>query len=246
MPVMEKVLSRFGLARKNGEVPIINDGRGNLPSVRIVQGFGLGTAQWTTRDYGQMAEQGYTQNSDVYACVSLIAGTAKAVRWDESGKGAESAKLYADSGGSELMEQWISYLLLSGNDYLEIDRFGGETDTSGPIRRVYLLGRDRVRANVAKSASKTDEATLVESWAVTAYNQRRAAVPVQNIVHSKLFNPTDDIYGMAPLAAAMLRVDAENEGLALMKRVLQRGFSPGWIQAREDSEWADTQVNQLR
>ena len=292
MPVIDKVLSRFGLGRKNGEVPIINDGAGNLPSVRVVQGFGLGTAVWTEQRYDRMAVSGYTLNSDVYACVSLIAGAGKQVKWYDGGARSkalcerecgrdgdvrevlckmigqyadvwesgdrrekflkansnplESLKLLRRAGGAEFIEQWISYLLLSGNNYLEIARMGGEADKTGTPRDIYLLRPDRVSANVTQSAINTDEKTLVESWAVTAYNQRRPAVPVENIVHSKLFNPTSDVYGMAPLAAAMLRVDAENEGLTLMKRIMQRGFAPGWIEAAKDSVWEDTQVNQLK
>jgi HK97 family phage portal protein len=44
----------------------------------------------------------------------------------------------------------------------------------------------------------------------------------------------------------MLHVDAQNEGAALLKRLLQSGHVPGWIEAAKDSEWADTQVAQLK
>lgn len=280
MPVIDKVLSRFGLARK--EVPIINDGRGNLPTIRVTGGAGYGAASWSGRDYSGMATVGYQQNSDVYACVSLIASAGKQVKWWDAGgttksvtdraelckaigrhpdrllvggdehKRAQFVKLSSDpresialltrAGGSAFIENWLSYLLLSGNDFIEIERNGGALPTM-----LYLQRPDRVAAIVRPpgAAGQMSEQELVEAWRIVAYGVART-IPPGDLVHSKLFNPTDDIAGMAPLQAAMLRVDAENEGITLMKRMLQRGFSPGWIEAAKDSMWEDTQVSQLK
>ena len=52
------------------------------------------------------------------------------------------------------------------------------------------------------------------------------------MLHSKLFNPLNPILGMAPLEATMLRVDAQNEGATLMKRLLERGYTPGGSRRR--------------
>ncbi len=284
MPVIDKVLSRMGLARKNGEVPIINDGDRNLPSVRVVRGTGLGAATWTARSYDSMAAAGYGQNSDVYSCISLIAAAAKQVKWYDGGARSKaltgpiercisigrdpggilfagdeqrakafikansnpraSIDLLASSGGAAFIEYWVCYLLLSGNDYIEITR--GGPDGKRPVA-LFLQRPDRVTPNLRTPAQVTQpsERELVADWRVTSYGPART-VPYDDIVHSKLFNPVDDVEGMAPLAAAMLRVDAENEGLTLAKRMLQRGYSPGWIEAAKDSIWEDTQVNQLK
>jgi hypothetical protein len=94
MPVIDKVLGRFGLARK--ETPIINDGRGNLPSIRVTGGTGLGTASWTGHQYDKMAAAGYQYNSDVYACVSLIASAGKQVKWWDGGGASKSITAPAD------------------------------------------------------------------------------------------------------------------------------------------------------
>lgn len=284
MPALDKMLSRFGLARK--ETPIINDGRGNLPSIRVTSGGGLGAATWTGRDYTGMAAAGYMLNSDVYACVSLIASAGKAVKWWDQGgnskantpaedlakaigRGADgllfagddgrraqylkaatnpraSIALLAKAGGANFIETWLSYLLISGNDYIEIERKGDAI--AGAPSMLYLQRPDRVTAVIRApngQSMQMSESALVEDWSLVAYGQRRTVAPA-NIVHSKLFNPADDIYGMAPLQAALLRVDAENEGLTLLKRMLQRGFAPGWIEAAKDSIWEDTQVNQLK
>lgn len=281
MPVIDKVLSRMGLARKGSSPAIINDGRGNLPSIRVVGGTGYGAAAWSGRDYAGMATAGYSYNSDVYACVSLIAAAGKQVKWWDAGGsskaitppaelckaigkhpdrllvgGDESARarfvkatanprasiaLLVKAGGAAFIENWLSYLLLSGNDFIEIERNGGTAPSM-----VYLQRPDRVTAVVAPGAAvQPTEQELVAAWRITAYSAARV-IAKDDLVHSKLFNPVDDIYGMAPLQAAMLRVDAENEGITLMKRMLQRGVSPGWIEAAKDSMWEETQVAQLK
>jgi len=282
---MQRVLSSLGLARK-ADVPIINDGAGNRPSVTVTASTGLPSAMWTGRDYGNMATAGYQLNSDVYACISLIAAAGKQVKWWDAGAGTKSVtpsaelakaigrdadgllfggdekarerhiklvtnprpsiELLTRAGGTGFIEAWLSYILISGNDYIEIERKGDPV--KGTPSMLYLQRPDRVTAVVRKPAGvamQMSESQLLDKWTVTAYGQRRD-VHQDNITHSKLFNPVDDIYGMAPLQAALLRVDAENEGLTLMKRMLQRGFAPGWIEAREDSQWEDTQVAQLK
>src|SRR5262245_40013306 len=157
MPVLNRVLSRLGFQRK-AEVPIINDGRGNLPSIRVSVGGGLPGAVWTPFQYQDQARAGYQRNPDVYACISLIATTGKQVKWWNGEEGAKSltprellahkvlpadafkdaaisdaAKLadprasYAlllRAGGATFIENWLSYLLLSGNAYIEFDRVG--------------------------------------------------------------------------------------------------------------------------
>jgi len=285
MPVIQSVLSRLGLSRK-ADVPIINDGRGNLPTVRVVRGTGLGAATWTATDYTGLASSGYSVNSDVYACISLIAAAGKQVKWWDNSAGSKaytpapelakaigrdadglrfggddrkqaqyvkaatnprpSIELLTASGGAAFIEAWLSYILISGNNYIEIARKGD--GPAGPPSRLYLQRPDRVTAVLRApggEALQMSEDQLVERWRVSAYGQART-LDKADIVHSKLFNPTDDIYGMAPLQAALLRVDAENEGLTLMKRMLQRGFSPGWIEAAKDSQWDEPQVAQLK
>src|SRR4029077_3702453 len=224
MPVIDKVLSRIGLARKNGEVPIINDGRGNLPSIRIIGGTGLGSAAWSGRQYDKMAIAGYQWNSDVYACVSLIAAAGKQVKWWDAGGNSKSITAPADlckaigrhpdrllvagdeqkraafvkatanprasialltkAGGAAFIENWLSYLLLSGNDYMEIERNGGRLPSM-----VYLQRPDRVAPvlRAPGAAVQANEQELVDAWRITAYSAARV-IPPADLVHSKLFN----------------------------------------------------------
>jgi HK97 family phage portal protein len=282
MPVLTKVMNRFGLTphASRKEEPVINDGDRNAPS--IIVRTGMSAAQWTGweyHDYPQRAAQGYQKNSDVYACVSLIAQAGKQVKWwddSETGSAAltrldvlakdvgvdpntnayklaperavsprKSIELLIRSGGQAFIEQWLSFMLLAGNAYKELIR------TRGDISMVYLDNPAYVSAEPNRNAER--EQNAVAYWVVRSPygSTRRRVEPYKGLregelIHSKLFHPTDPIYGMAPLEAAMLRVDAQNEGTTLMKRVLQRGFAPGWIEAREDSDWTEEQVGALK
>src|SRR4030095_5263606 len=205
MPFLDKVLNRFGLARKGDSPPILNVGN-NLPTIRVVGGTGLGSAAWSGRDFQSLAVQGYGSNSDVYACVSLIAAAGKQVKWwDASGsskaitapaelckaigkhpdrllvggdehKRAAFVKLNANprasialltkAGGAAFIENWLSYLLLSGNDYMEIERNGGKAPSM-----IYLQRPDRVTAVIKPvgAAVQPSEQELGGAWAVHGY-----------------------------------------------------------------------------
>jgi HK97 family phage portal protein len=255
--VLDKFLNRLGFSRNgvsrkaNGEVPIIHDGGSNEPSVRVYGSWasGMPMASWTPHAYPQAARAGYMSNSDVYACVSLIASAGKQVKWDDSGKYAASGNLLKDIGGPSFVEYWLSYILLSGNAFIEVVRPNKTADISA----IYLISPELVSAEVNHGAVRAEQA--VNYWKVRAGHgyQRPPIYPFDpkkkqefSIVQSKLFNPLDPIYGMAPLSAALMKVDMQNEGQTLMKRVLQRGYSPGWIEAREHSEWNDEQVAQMQ
>lgn len=248
MPALDRALSLFGLRRKQTDgdsPPIVNDGRGNRPSITVRYAATFGQATWTERTYEYMARAGYQHNSDVYACVSLIATAGKQVKWDTSAGSQSKASiaLLAKSGGPSFIEAWLSYILLSGNDYIEIGR-----NAAGTPIQLYLLQPDRVTAktNVNTADAIYTRQPRVEAWKVRDARGMPYPVLPPDMLQSKLFNPLDAIYGMAPLEAAMLRVDAQNEGATLLKRLLQSGFAPGWIEAAEQSEWGDTQVAALR
>ena len=242
MAVLTRALNFF--RRKQADVPVINDGAGNKPSI-TVRYVTPGSANWTSRDYAGFVRQGYQTNSDVYSCISLISSAAKQVKWDlEPGSvSKESVALLIKAGGPQFIEYWCSYILLSGNCFIEIGR-----NAQGKPVSVYLLPPDKVSAktNMNSSEAVDTRRPQVTMWRVV--DARGQAYPVMpgDMVHSKLFNPSSDVYGMSPLEAALLDIDAQNESATLMKRTMQSGFTPGWIEAADNSDWSDTQIAQLK
>jgi HK97 family phage portal protein len=258
MPVLTSIRNLFRKA--DDQPPIINHPlpRGNKPEISVRVVGTLGSPMWSQRTYESLAREGYQHNADVYSCISLIATAAKQTQWDLS-RSQESINLMSKAAGSSaaFIEAWISYILLSGNAYIEIGR---NAVGVGAPTSVYLLQPNRVTAktNIEKTSGVLvspyreveqeagERQPRVQMWDVRDMKGRPYPVEPKDMVHSRLFNPLDQIYGMAPLEAALLQVDAQNEGSTLMKRLLQSGHVPGWIEAAHDSEWGDTQVAQLR
>lgn len=244
--MIAKTLARLGFSYK-GE-PIINDGNGNRPTVtvRYVGGYTSGM-QWGWSATPDMVRSGYGENSDVYACVSLVAQAAKQIKWDTSpdSKSRESLKLLYAAGGPTLVEGWISSMLLTGNAFTEVAR-SGRGRPNDPPNSIYLLSPATMKYDIADNPPRQTEKDLVRMWgSVSGKGMPRAIAPA-DMIHSKLYNPFDAVYGMAPLQAAMLRVQAENEGASLMSQILGRGHSPGWIEAAENSIWEETQIAALK
>lgn len=242
--MIAKTLARLGFARKSE--PIINDGRGNRPTVTVRYGGGYtpGTS-WGWNTTGEMVRAGYGENSDVYACVSLVAQAAKQIKWETDSRSLESLRLLYGAGGPTLIESWISSVMLTGNSFLEVGR-SGRGRPIDPPNSVYLLSPATIRYDAADNPPRQTEKDLVRMWgSVNGKGMPRAIEPA-DMIHSKLFNPFDPVFGMAPLQAAMLRVQAENEGAALMSQILGRGHSPGWIEAAKDSIWEESQITALK
>ena len=246
MPVIDRVLSYFRKQADPPAPPILNTPHGpfsNRPSisVRHVATFtSFGSApNWTARDYTSLAWSGYCKNSDVFSCVSLIAQTAKQVRWNEAknADARESADFIRAAGGPQFVEAWMSYLLLAGNVYTEILRNG-----SGAPFALRMIQPDRVspKYNLDLRYPAIDMWRVLDARGVPYY------VAPEDMWHSKLFNPLNPLIGMAPLEAAILRVDAQNEAATLLKRLYERGYAPGWIEAVKDSQWEEEQVALLK
>lgn len=209
--------------------------------------YGLGQAVWTERDYERLTRNSYQRNVDVFACVSLIAGTAKQIPWMVT-NGRDGAALPEShplvrllqkpnerDNESSFKEAAIAYLLLSGNSYIE--RNGG-TEKTPPA---FLYNHRPDRMQVVKGS--------IRVGMVGGYEYKNGAAPVRfdpwEMLHLRLFNPLDDWYGMTPLEALLYSIDCSNEGKALYKKLLQRGFPPGAVSVKGD-QWTDEQIRDFK
>ena len=117
----------------------------------------IGQPIWTPRRYDCLSEEGYKRNVIVYRAVNLISRGVASVPW----------RLYQDhhelvthplldllhapnplQAGAAFMENVASYLLLSGNSYIEAMRLG-----DGGIGELYALRPDRVRVIPGRSGT---------------------------------------------------------------------------------------------
>lgn len=188
----------------------------------------LGHPQWTPRRYDSLAEEGYHKNVIVNRCVTLIARGIASVPWllyrgeHEIDTHPLLTLLNSTSprqAGSAFMEAVVSYLLLSGNTYIEAVLNGNQSPTE-----LYTLRPDRMR--IIPGLGGVPRAF---EYTVNGRSKRLPVDPVTGqscILHLKLFNPLNDWYGMSPIEAAAASIDQHNAVGHHNLALLQNGGRP--------------------
>lgn len=205
-------------------VPEIKDSR----AARLVALTSGGRPQWTPRDYGALASEGFAKNPVAYRCVRMIAEAAAAVplavfhggrRADDHPLARLLAAPNSEQGGPDLMEQFFGHLQVAGNCYLEA---AGEAAGEGPSE-LYALRPDRMA--VVPGPRGWPAAYDYQAGGRTVRIGRDADgwLPV---LHLKLFNPTSDHYGASPLEAAAFAIDVHNASGAWNKGLLDNAARP--------------------
>ncbi len=191
-----------------------------------VAGRGAGGAA----SFARLAQEGYGGNPIAFRCVRLVAEAAASVPLRPQRAGAPAtandpatALLRApnpEQSAHELLETFFGHLQVGGNAYVEA------VDLDGVVRELYVLRPDRVRV-------ATDARGLAVGWdyarAPAEAPKRYHRDPVSGrsqVLHMKIFNPSDDHYGLAPLAAAAFAVDTHNAAGRWNKALLDNAARP--------------------
>jgi HK97 family phage portal protein len=187
----------------------------------------LGAPVWTPRDYAAFAREGFMQNAVVYRCVRMIAEAAASVPlllYDGDSE-IEHAPILdllrrpnPTQTGTDLLEAWYGYLLVSGNAYLEAVALNGQT------RELYTLRPDRMKI-VPGTAGWPAAYEYTAGGSTVRYTQN-AAAGIRPILHQTLFHPLSDHYGMSPIEAASTAIDIHNAASAWNKALLDNSARP--------------------
>jgi len=190
---------------------------------KLLARHALGRPAWPMRDPAAFAREGYARNAIAYRCVRMIAEAAASAPLKVGPDDHPLARLLArpnpEQTGIELLEAFYGHLQVAGNAYLEAASFGDDAPSE-----LYVLRPDRM--SVVPGA---------DGWPVgwehrVGSNVRRfARDPVSNdapILHLKLFNPTDDWYGLSPMEAAAFSIDIHNAGGAWNKALIDNAARP--------------------
>ena len=182
-----------------------------------------GRPAWPMRDPSAFAREGYARNAIAYRCVRLIAEAAASAPLQVGPVDHPLARLLArpnpEQTGVELLEAFYGHLQVAGNAYLEAARIGDDAPSE-----LYVLRPDRM--SVVPGA---------DGWPVGWEHRVGATVrrferdPISNdapILHLKLFNPTDDWYGLSPMEAAAFSIDIHNAGGAWNKSLIDNAARP--------------------
>ncbi|MFW6412673.1 MAG: phage portal protein, partial [Oceanicaulis sp.] len=182
------------------------------------------SAAWSVRGYAAFASEGFARNPVAHRCVRLIAEAAAACPVKAGGGAAAQtarallARPNLDQSGPELLETLYGHLQVGGDGYLEIAGPDG-----GPFA-LYALRPDRVSVLPGPKG-------WADGWEYRHGSEKRVfardrASGRSPILHLKLFNPSDDHYGLSPMEAAARAVDVHNAGGAWAKALLDNAARP--------------------
>lgn len=199
----------------------------------IISALGLGRQPlWTPKRYDQLSEAGYQNCMTVYACVNQITRAAAGIEWREYDGEKEVANpavipLLRRPNENEAKRAFVTkhfgYMLLSGNSFLIAGRIG-----SAPPLALWLARPDRMKVLPGTGGQK-----------VRGYRYTVAGLEQDfdfgQVLHTRLFHPTNDFYGLSPLEVASNGIDVVNMSAEWNMRVLQNDMRPPGALSTEGS-----------
>lgn len=201
--------------------------------------------QWTARTYEQLAREGFRKNAVCHRAVKIVAESAAAVpltlsRGDQRIDRHPILDLLARpnplQSGKELIEAFHAYLQIAGNAYLEaaetLDKRPGE---------LYVLRPDRMK--VIPGACGWPERFEYRVGAKVHHFQLDRKTGDGPVMHLRLFNPTDDWYGLSPLEAAAYAVDLHNAASHWNKALLDNAARPSGALVFEPGDGASSTLS---
>jgi len=245
----------FGMELGIGRIPmdIQAPRRGEMKSsatAPIIYQLYMGAEQWgvwTKRNIREYSVDAYKMCLPAYRAINLVAKNASVIplrvmRGDPSDLDNATEldpkhplvqllrRPNPTMSGSTFTEHAIQWLMLSGNSYLEgvgntrsEDNYGEPIDGGGGPKELWVQRADRMRV----LPSPLGVAGYI--YDINASNKRWMNDPVTNqgpICHIKFFHPLDDWYGMSPVEAAAMEVDARNMSGKWNQALLQNGAKP--------------------
>ena len=171
------------------------------------------------RNFTQLSKDGYEANVTVYVCINEIAKAIAGLQWllfrRRGGREDEIevhplldllARPNPWEGQGKFFEKMVGYLMLSGNSYIEAVTPGsGPASLLRPPRELYTLRPDRMTVlphPINRIAGYRYEA-----------GGEKTEFDAPQVLHVKLFHPTDDWYGLSPISVAATVVDSDNASL---------------------------------
>lgn len=209
----------------------------------------LGAAVWSPRDYAAFAREGFMQNAIVYRSVRMVAEAAASIPLllydgDTEIEAHPLIDLLArpshDTTGTDLLEAWYGFLLVSGNAYIEAVALDGD------VRELHVLRPDRM--TVVPGTDGWPVGYEYTAGGQTVRFTEDAATGVRPILHVRLFHPANDHYGMSPIEAAATAIDIHNAASGWNKALLDNSARPSGalVYAASNGQMTDEQFARLK
>jgi len=208
--------------------------------------LGPGRASWSGHNYQSYAKEAYALNVIAHSAINRIANAVSSVEWQVRTRNAVLDEhplidlINRPNPAMSKYEWWrarISYQLLSGNSYDERVR-------SGQNIELWPLRPDRMTIIPGPNG-------LPQRYEYKVGHQK-VLFPVDarlgsDILHVKLFHPTDDWYGMSPISAGAYSIDQHNESMNWVQSLLQNAARPsGALIVDSETGLSDEEYQRLK
>ena len=207
-----------------------------------------GQPVWSPRNYEQFAREAYGKNVVAYQSINKIADAISSVkllvfRGEQELTAHPLISLLERpnplQSGADYLTAKVGYLLIAGNGYEERVKIGNE------VRELYQLRPDRMKIipsnNGVPSAYEYAVGGRKVRWDVDARTLD------SDVRHMKMFNPTDDWYGLSPVEAGSYAIDQLNEAMAWLQALLQNSARPsGALVIKDGGSLSDDNFNRLK
>ncbi|MBK9077733.1 MAG: phage portal protein [Hyphomicrobium sp.] len=209
----------------------------------------LGQPVWSPRDYAAFAREGFMQNAIVYRSVRMIGEAAATIplllyAGDEEIIEHPLLELMQrpshDHTGTDFLEAWYGYLLVAGNSYVEA------VAVDGQIRELHNLRPDRMK--VLPGVDGWPEGYDYSVSGKSVRFMAEAVDGVRRVLHTRLFHPANDHYGMSPIEAAATAIDIHNTASGWNKALLDNSARPSGalVYAAANGQMTDEQFARLK
>jgi HK97 family phage portal protein len=145
-----------------------------------------------------------------------------------------------DHTGTDFLEAWYGFLLVSGNAYAEAVALDGE------IRELHILRPDRMKVIPGTDGWPEGYEYTVAGRSIRFSDE--VAPGVRPILHVRLFHPINDHYGMSPIEAAATAIDIHNTASGWNKALLDNSARPSGalVYAATNGQMTEDQFSRLK
>lgn len=192
----------------------------------LVAVFSGARPYWSSGNYADLAREGYAKNPIAYRSVRMIAEAVASLplvmydgfrELDRHPLLDLLARPNPRETRADLFEAIAGHLLVAGNAYVEL------VTVDGKPRELYTLRPDRMKVVPGREGWPDAYEYSVAGRSVRFDMNEGPPAPILQI---KLFNPSDDHYGLSPLDAAHTALDVHNAASAWNKALLDNAARP--------------------
>jgi len=216
-----------------------------------------GQSSFSSKRYDEqkLVEEGYASNTDVYAIVRKVSETGSHIKWkllEENRDGSVEEVTEGDlydliqnpnqrQNRKEFTEEWLTYLLTTGNDYV----WGLRAEGMGDVFRQMAVLPSIVTEPIIKETGFLDPVIGYQVDYDTILQ-----IPGDEVLHSIFIDPSyyglDSRKGLSPLQAGYMSMNASNNRQEAASVMLQNKGAAGIISSGGNFPLTGEEADQLQ